>query len=240
MPWVISYLMFGGAGLLLTACQGSPTAGHLSAATASPAAPAGCSQGLSDARRDFERGQYELHSVEFVPARSSYVDVLASRYRIGWRFVASDAPGTYYGCYDSLMLVQLQTHYGSAFLTRARQLADSLDATGTWYAEASFPGGSAAMLPFVYTHLDWHRAPVLQDTLRQPTAVFVTFRLDETGWVQQPRILKGLDEAHNREVLRVVQLMPRWRPAYERGRPVATEWTVPVRFTQTMRTRYGH
>ncbi|RTQ51495.1 hypothetical protein EJV47_06755 [Hymenobacter gummosus] len=236
----IPYGLLTVAGLLLGSCQGpaeSPTEVPADAALATPDPPR-CAQGMVEALRDFGQGHYQLHSVEFQPPDSRYLAVLAERYHIGWRFVESAAPGTYYGCYDSLMLGQLQKRYGPDFLARAQQMADSLDAISPWSAYPDFPGGVEALQAFIYSRLNWQLAPALPDTAGRPCAVHVQFRLDERGRVQQPQVLKGLDAAHNQEALRVVRRLPRWQPAYQRGRPIAITYTLIVRFSRANQTRY--
>ena len=44
------------------------------------------------------------------------------------------------------------------------------------------------------------------------------------------RIAKSVDPLLDREAIRVLQLMPNWKPGTQRGNPVSVEYTVPINF----------
>lgn len=219
--------------LLLFGCDASSQAPaerypDPSASTAEP-----CGQGLMQATQDFQKGAYTLHSRELVPPPSTYLHVLDETYHIRWRFVETTTPGSYYGCYDSLMRQQLQGKYGANFLQQAAGHADSLQQTGTWYRDASFPGGIDQVQQFVWQHVQWaHLA-------EREGRIFASFTVDTTGRLQEVKILKGVDPSHDQEVLRVLEQMPRWTPAYGAGHAVPQSYTVPIPFSPVIRRQYA-
>ncbi|UOQ70924.1 energy transducer TonB [Hymenobacter cellulosilyticus] len=195
-----------------------------------------CHQARTAAATDFRKGTYELHSREFLPLENAYLDVLAADYQVQWRFVETDEPGSYFGCYDDHLLALLESKYGPDFLKAARSKADSLDQTGKWNRDASFRQGFEAQQAFLYGHIDWKKAP---ERTGKASRVYVSFTVDTLGRIRNPVITKGLDPAHDQEALRVVGLMPDWNPTYRQGKPKSFGWTLPILFTRAMRLRYA-
>lgn len=60
--------------------------------------------------------------------------------------------------------------------------------------------------------------------------VYVTFVIDSNGKVKDPKIAKGVSDALNAEALRVVQSMPDWTPAMDKGKVVSVQFTLPISF----------
>ncbi|WP_162303616.1 energy transducer TonB [Hymenobacter sediminis] len=61
--------------------------------------------------------------------------------------------------------------------------------------------------------------------------VFASFVVDEAGRVQSPRILRGLGDGCDEEVLRVLrQTSGRWTPGQQDGRFVKVKMVLPIRF----------
>lgn len=60
--------------------------------------------------------------------------------------------------------------------------------------------------------------------------VYVTFVVDKTGKVTDPKILRGADEYLDKEALRVVSAMPDWIPGKQRGKAVDVQYTIPIDF----------
>ena len=89
-----------------------------------------------------------------------------------------------------------------------------------------FPGGQMAMLKFI------------ADNLKYPTemmgcfqsSVIVKFYVDTLGHVCDPKIVRGLDSALDREVLRVVRLFPEFTPGQHKGKKVNVYMNLPISF----------
>lgn len=62
--------------------------------------------------------------------------------------------------------------------------------------------------------------------------IYVKFTINSEGFVSDASILKGARDCPqcDEEVLRVIKLMPKWKPATSKGKAVANTWTLPVRF----------
>jgi len=60
--------------------------------------------------------------------------------------------------------------------------------------------------------------------------VSVSFQIDTAGNVSDPKIEKGVRKDLNNEALRIVSLMPKWRPAEKDFKPVAVRYTMNITF----------
>lgn len=60
--------------------------------------------------------------------------------------------------------------------------------------------------------------------------VIVQFIVDEKGNVTQPHVLKSVEPSLDKEALRIIRLLPQWKPGTWKGKPVKVKYTVPVLF----------
>ncbi len=61
--------------------------------------------------------------------------------------------------------------------------------------------------------------------------VVVSLTIDENGNLVDPKIISGVSEELNNEVLRVISSSPKWTPAKENGKAVKCSFTMPFIFT---------
>ena len=59
----------------------------------------------------------------------------------------------------------------------------------------------------------------------------VKFVVNNNGEVTDAVIIKSAGNIFDREVLRVIARMPKWKPGKQNGKPVAVYFTQPVTFT---------
>ena len=60
--------------------------------------------------------------------------------------------------------------------------------------------------------------------------VIVQFIVDEKGNVTQPHVLKSVEPSLDKEALRIIRLLPQWKPGTWKGKPVKVKYIVPVLF----------
>lgn len=60
--------------------------------------------------------------------------------------------------------------------------------------------------------------------------VYVTFVVDKTGKVTNPRVLQGGDKSLDKEAVRVINTIPDWIPGKQRGKAVDVQFTIPIEF----------
>ena len=63
--------------------------------------------------------------------------------------------------------------------------------------------------------------------------VYISFVIDTTGKVKDPKILKGINPdslGFNEETIRAVSNLPNWKPGVHQGKKVETLLTIPIKF----------
>lgn len=93
--------------------------------------------------------------------------------------------------------------------------------------QAEFPGGHAAAMKWISNNLRYPETARDKDIQGR---VIVKFVVEKDGSIGAATIAKGVDEDIDREALRIVRKMPRWRPAKTNGQPVRSYFTLPVTF----------
>jgi TonB family protein len=90
-----------------------------------------------------------------------------------------------------------------------------------------FPGGSQALRGFVAKSI---RYPVEAQKEKTQGKVLVSFVVSSTGKVENAKIVRSVSPALDAEAIRVVDLMPDWKPGMQRGQAVSVEYTIPIEF----------
>jgi protein TonB len=90
-----------------------------------------------------------------------------------------------------------------------------------------FPGGELALRKYISNNIEYPQ--VAQDNGIQGK-VYVTFVVSKDGSVANARIARGVDPALDKEALRVVNSLPKWKPGKQRGENVNVSYTVPINF----------
>lgn len=86
-----------------------------------------------------------------------------------------------------------------------------------------FPGGEKALLEYFKNNIRYPGQG------KQGT-VYVSFIVTKNGKVAYPYVTRGINDACNKEALRLVQHMPEWKPGKLKGKPVLVRYALPVRF----------
>lgn len=90
-----------------------------------------------------------------------------------------------------------------------------------------FPGGMGECLKFLNQNI---RYPVESQKAGVQGKVIVQFVVEADGSVTNPLIVRSIDPHLDGEAIRVISLMPQWKPGMLKGRPVRVKYTVPVAF----------
>lgn len=92
-----------------------------------------------------------------------------------------------------------------------------------------YPGGSAAMMKFIM-----HSISIPEQSNAKGCLKFnLKFIVYEDGSIHNPTFLipTGFKEDLDREILRVIANMPRWKPAKMKGKAVKCYYSLPLRIT---------
>ena len=90
-----------------------------------------------------------------------------------------------------------------------------------------FPGGTDALLEFMRKNIKYPADAREKDIQGR---VLVTFIVNKDGSLTEPEVVKSVDPLLDAEALRLISVMPKWKPGTQRGKPVRTKYTLPVNF----------
>ncbi len=90
-----------------------------------------------------------------------------------------------------------------------------------------FPGGELALRQFIASTINYPEEAIKYSIQGR---VYVSFVVDKTGNVANARIVRGIDPLLDKEALRVVNSLPKWKPGMQRDKPVNVAYTVPISF----------
>ena len=90
-----------------------------------------------------------------------------------------------------------------------------------------FPGGQEALQRYLASSIKY---PVIAQENGIQGRVYIQFVINSKGEVTNATVLRGVDPSLDREALRVVEAMPKWKPGRQRNRPVRVSYTVPINF----------
>lgn len=89
---------------------------------------------------------------------------------------------------------------------------------------AEYPGGQSAMIAYFVENMKYPEGP------EENAFSVVQFVVEKDGSISDARIIKSGGERFDNEALRLVKGMPTWIPAENDGKPVASMFSVPIRF----------
>ena len=99
------------------------------------------------------------------------------------------------------------------------------------YAEvlAEFPGGEKALYEFIIKNLVY---PEEAKKLEQSGKVYVQFVILEDGSIDQNsvKVKRGEFELLNQAAINVIKSLPKWKPGTMLGKPVKTNYILPIIF----------
>ena len=90
-----------------------------------------------------------------------------------------------------------------------------------------FPGGEAALRRFIANAIKY---PQIAQENGIQGRVYIQFVVDKDGSVTQASVARGVDPSLDKEALRVVNSLPKWKAGMQRGKPVKVSYTVPINF----------
>lgn len=88
-------------------------------------------------------------------------------------------------------------------------------------------GGAAGLMRYLSTNIKYPTIPQENGVQGKVTVQFV---VNKDGSIVDVKVLRGVDPYLDKEAVRVISSMPRWKPGKQRGVPVRCKFTVPVTF----------
>lgn len=90
-----------------------------------------------------------------------------------------------------------------------------------------FPGGMGECLKFLGKNIKY---PVEAQKAGVQGKVIVQFVVEKDGNIANPKVVRSIDPDLDGEAIRVISIMPKWKPGMQKGQPVRVKYTVPVTF----------
>ena len=94
-----------------------------------------------------------------------------------------------------------------------------------------FPdGGMPALMEYFVKNIKYPEAAMKKGTQGRVTVQFV---VEKDGSIANAKVLRGIDPELDKEAVRVISMMPKWKPGMQKGQAVNVKYTVPVMFRLT-------
>jgi protein TonB len=91
-----------------------------------------------------------------------------------------------------------------------------------------FDGGAIGLMRYVGQNISY---PEMAKIINKEGIVYVSFVVNELGYVENAKVMRGIGYGCDEEVLRVVSKMPRWKKVGKNGgHPVKVRYNIPVSF----------
>ncbi|WP_294500836.1 TonB family protein [uncultured Bacteroides sp.] len=89
-----------------------------------------------------------------------------------------------------------------------------------------FPGGTQALFNFIRENLQYPNNDICVTG-----RIVAQFTVKEDGSIANARVIHGIHPDFDKEALRVINMMPKWKPGTKQGEVADTEYTVPIMFS---------
>ena len=93
--------------------------------------------------------------------------------------------------------------------------------------QPQFPGGMGALNQWLGSNIKY---PAMAAENGIEGRVIVQFVVNKDGTIVDPVVVRSVDPYLDKEALRVIKAMPKWKPGKQRGKAVRVKYTVPVTF----------
>ena len=90
-----------------------------------------------------------------------------------------------------------------------------------------FPGGQAECMKWLGKNMKY---PQISQENGVQGRVIVQFVVNQDGSIVDAQVVRGVDPYLDKEALRVIGNMPKWKPGKQRGKAVRVKFTLPVMF----------
>ena len=90
-----------------------------------------------------------------------------------------------------------------------------------------FPGGATAFMKWLTNNL---RYPTTAQQRKVEGKVVAQFIVEKDGTINELQVIKKLDPSCDREALRVLRLMPKWKAGLMDAKPCRTQVCIPIVF----------
>jgi len=90
-----------------------------------------------------------------------------------------------------------------------------------------FPGGDAALMKYIAENIKY---PVIAQENGIQGRVICQFVVNKDGSIVDINVVRSVDPSLDKEAIRVIKSMPKWKPGKQRGKAVRVKFTLPIVF----------
>ena len=108
-----------------------------------------------------------------------------------------------------------------------KKVVDCSSLTFVVMKQPEFPGGNTAMMKFLSDNIKY---PVIAQENGIQGRVITNFVVERDGSITDVQVVRGVDPSLDKEAIRVIQSMPKWKAGRQRGSAVRVRFTLPVVF----------
>lgn len=127
--------------------------------------------------------------------------------------------------------VQIEVQFAPPTITSEAVKEDNVDDNKIYEVVEQMPefpnGGSTGLMNFISKNLKY---PTYCQEEGIQGKVVVSFVVDKDGSTTDFRVVRSVDRYLDKEALRVLMGMPKWKPGKQKGVPVRVKYTVPINF----------
>ncbi len=132
-----------------------------------------------------------------------------------------------------LLLLLIGIAIPSLFYAQDKQNGNAVQGKDAEYAvseldsQPEFPNGNDGLVKYLSENIKYPKKALKNGITGK---VFVQFVIDKTGKVTNVVAVRGVEKSLDKEAVRVIKSMPKWKPGMKDGQPVKVKYTIPINF----------
>lgn len=132
-----------------------------------------------------------------------------------------------------LLLLLIGIEVPSLFYAQDKQNGNAVQGKDAEYAfeqlevKPEYPNGNEGLGKYLSENIKYPKKALKNGVSGK---VFVQFVIDKTGKVTNVVAVRGVEKSLDKEAVRVIKSMPKWKPGMKDGQPVKVKYTIPINF----------
>ena len=184
---------------------------------------------LTVLRKGINARDYQLLIIQKVVGSSSYsfannFNHSSLKKRITMMIIEKSNP---WACMKYLYILPIVAICMIACTQNTKSTASEYITYETVEEKPEYPGGMGKLSKFLSSNLQY---PLLSFENGVQGKVIVQFIIDKEGNVKDVAVATGVDPYLDAEALRIIKMMPKWKPGKHEGKEVNVKCTIPVGF----------